>query len=86
MPAQSSLLSLSAPLSKRVEKLAKEAGRTPQDMLKFVVRDGIEYCEYAVKAVNEGLADFDSGRTLSLKQVRASLIKHRTSRRAKQAA
>lgn len=79
-------LALSAHLSRRVEKLAKEAGRTPESMLRYVIRDGIDYCEYAVRAVNEGLADIEAGRTHSGEQVRAHFDKRRTARRAKKAA
>lgn len=45
---------------RRLEKLAAEAGRTPQAMLKLVLRDGFDYCEYVVRAVNEGIADPES--------------------------
>lgn len=84
MPTAS--LALSAQLSRRVEKLAQAAGRTPEAMLRFVIRDGLEYCEYAVKSVNEGLADIKAGRTRSVQEVRAHFVKRRTARRAKKAA
>ena len=35
---------------RRLEKLAREAGRTPQAMLRFVLRDGFELCEEDVAA------------------------------------
>ncbi len=79
-------LALPAQLSRRVEKLAQAAGRTPESMLRFVIRDGLEYCEYAVKSVNEGLADIDAGRTRSAQDARAHFEKRRTARRAKKAA
>ncbi|MDK9723250.1 MAG: hypothetical protein OEL88_00060 [Sterolibacteriaceae bacterium MAG5] len=73
-------------LSRRIEKLAREAGRTPDEMLKFVIRDGLEYCEYAVKAINEGLADLDAGRGVTADEMRAHFEKRRTARRARKAA
>lgn len=79
-------LALSAHISRRVEKLAKEAGRTPASMLRYVIRDGLEYCEYAVKAVNAGMADIAAGRTFSGEQVRGHFDKRRAARRAKKAA
>lgn len=79
-------LSLSAHLSRRIEKLAAAAGRTPADMLRHVIRDGLEYCEYAVKAVNQGLADIEAGRVQTGEAVRAHFAKRRTVRRAKKAA
>ena len=35
---------------RRLVKLAREAGRTPQSMLRFVLRDGFEQCEDDVQA------------------------------------
>jgi hypothetical protein len=35
---------------RRLVKLAGEAGRTPQSMLRFVLRDGFEQCEDDVQA------------------------------------
>jgi predicted transcriptional regulator len=83
MPSAS--LTLSAQLSRRVQKLAQAAGRTPESMLRFVIRDGLDYCEYAVKSVNEGLADIDAGRAYSGQNVREHFAKRRTSRRDKKA-
>jgi glucose-6-phosphate-specific signal transduction histidine kinase len=36
---------------RRLEKLANEAGRTPEDVLKHVLRDGFDATEYAIMAV-----------------------------------
>lgn len=55
-------------------------------MLRFVIRDGLDYCEYAVKSVNEGLADIEAGRTHSAQDVRAHFEKRRAARRDKKAA
>lgn len=79
-------LSLSAHLSRRIEKLASAAGRTPAGMLRYVIRDGLEYCEYAVRAVNQGLADIEAGRTHTGEEVRAHFAKRRAARRAEKAA
>jgi len=86
MSTPSSALSLSAHMSRRIAKLADEAGRTPQEMLKLVLRDGVEYCEYVVRSVNEGLTDLDAGRAVSHEQLTARLAKRRVARRAKKAA
>lgn len=79
-------IALPTRLSRRIEKLAREAGQTPDEMLKFVIRDGLEYCEYAVKSANEGLADLDAGRGISAEEMRAHFAKRRTARRARKAA
>jgi hypothetical protein len=52
-------LMLTAAERRRVERLARDAKRTPRAMLRFVLRDGFDYCSYLVKAVNEGVASFD---------------------------
>ena len=44
-------LTLSQADTRRLEKLAHEAGRTPKDVLKHVLRDGFDATEYAIKAV-----------------------------------
>ena len=41
-------LALTATQQRRLEKLAREAGRTPQAMLRFVLRDGFGLCELEV--------------------------------------
>ncbi|MFH1043577.1 MAG: hypothetical protein V1796_00605 [Pseudomonadota bacterium] len=79
-------IALPTRLSRRIEKLAREAGHTPDEMLKFVIRDGLEYCEYAVKTVNEGLADLDAGRSVTADEMRAHFEKRRIARRVRKAA
>lgn len=37
--------------TRRLEKLAHEAGSTPREVLKHVLRDGFDATEYAIKAV-----------------------------------
>ena len=44
-------LTLSQADTRRLEKLAHAAGRTPRDVLKYVLRDGFEATEHAVKVV-----------------------------------
>lgn len=73
-------------ISRRIEKLAREAGRTPSEMLKFVIRDGLEYCEYVVKSANEGLADLDAGHSVTAERMREHFAKRRTTRRGRKAA
>lgn len=79
-------IALPTKLSRRIEKLAREAGRTPDEMLKFVIRDGLEYCEYAVKGANEGLTDLDAGRTVTASEMREHFENRRSARRARKAA
>lgn len=44
-------LNLSQTDSRRLEKLAHEAGCSPKDVLKHVLRDGFDATEYAIKTV-----------------------------------
>lgn len=46
-------LALNTTQQRRLEKLARDAGRTPQAMLRYVLRDGFELCELEV---NESIA------------------------------
>lgn len=41
-------LALNLTQQRRLEKLARDAGRTPQAMLRFVLRDGFDLCELEV--------------------------------------
>ena len=79
-------MALPTRLSRRIEKLAHEAGHTPGEMLEFVIRDGLEYCEYAVRTVNEGLADLDAGRSVAAAALRAHFERRRAVRCARKAA
>lgn len=45
------LLTLSQTDTRRLEKLAQAAGRSPGSVLKHVLRDGFEATEHAVNAV-----------------------------------
>lgn len=42
-------LALTPSEQRRLEKLAKEAGRTTAQTLKFVLRDGFDFCEWEVR-------------------------------------
>ena len=42
-------LALSPAEQQRLEKLARDAGRTPRSMMRFVLRDGFEFCESEVR-------------------------------------
>lgn len=47
---------------RRLERLARAAGRTPQQALRFVLRDGFEATERTIKLVS---ARMKKGRTIS---------------------
>ena len=62
-------LTLTATQQRRLERLAREAKRTPQAMLRFVLRDGFDYCGYVVKSVNEGIASLARGKRYSTSEI-----------------
>jgi len=66
-------LALSGADQKRLERLSAAAGSTPQRMLKFVLRDGFDYCEELVHRVNEGIASARSGAIVSDSEARIEL-------------
>ena len=71
---------------RRLEKLARDAGRTPRAMLKFVLRDGFPETERVVRAVQAGRADVVAGRTRSHADVMAdadaAIARHGSARKA----
>ena len=54
-------MTLPAKFYGRLEKLAFDAGSTPEKMLDCVMRDGFEYTEHFVREVNNGIADANAG-------------------------
>lgn len=61
--------SLSPAQQRRVEKLAGDAGRSAGETLRFVLRDGFEFCEWEVR---EGrAADAQAGRPAAVPDAQA---------------
>jgi hypothetical protein len=57
---------------RRLEKLALDAGRTPHAMMRFVLRDGFDFCEWVVR---EGLeSDEDAKRSGTIPHAEARRI------------
>jgi len=78
--------SLSKSDLRRLERLAEEAGSTPQKILKTVLRDGFEYTEWFVRRVNEGDADLKAGRAMRSEEVLSVIEKQRALRGGKRSA
>ncbi len=51
---------LSAAQQRRLQTLARESGRSPEDAFRFVLRDGFEFCEW--EARESRAADEDTRR------------------------
>lgn len=64
------LLALSPAEQQRLEKLARNAGRTPRAMMRFVLRDGFDYCEWMVRESLASEADVKRRGTVPHAEVR----------------
>lgn len=64
----------------RLARLAREADCGIGEMLRDVLRDGFDYTEYKIKAINEGLADLSGGRVMSLDELKARVARRRAER------
>lgn len=80
------ILALSTTEQRRLERLAAAAGRTPKAMLKHVLRDGFDYCEYVVGAVNQGIDEANAGKLVASSDVRRKASEVIARHAAKQAA
>jgi predicted transcriptional regulator len=60
---------LSQVQQRRLVKLAREAGRTPQAMLRFVLKDGFEQCEDDVQAARMAEAELARSGTVPHQEV-----------------
>ena len=78
-------LALTQAQRRRLEKLALEAGRTPQSMLRYVLRDGFELCEEDVAAARDAEAEMARFGTVPHRQVakeaRAVIARHARAQR-----
>lgn len=76
-------LSIPASQLKRLRRLARLARRSPDELLPFVMKDGLDYTEWLVEQVNAGLAELDSGREMGWADLEAQIAKRRTTRAGK---
>lgn len=64
-PAEIQQTTLSKTDQKRLERLAASAGRTPQAMLRFVLRDGFAVCEEDIAESLNADREFAHGKSVS---------------------
>ena len=50
---------------KRLEKISATSKRTPEAIIKQAVQDRLDYEEWTIKKIKEGLADIKAGRVIS---------------------
>ncbi len=76
-------------LVKRMNRVTSQVGITPGALVKTALANQLDYEEWFLKAVDEGIADLDSGRTFSTREILAAIAKQRNeraTRKRKQAA
>lgn len=70
---------------RRLVKLAREAGRTPRSMLRFVLRDGFGQCEDDVQAARMAEGEITRSGTVPHQEVmneaRATIARHARAQR-----
>ena len=67
-------------LAKRLERVTRKAGVTPSVLVRTTLVNQLDYEEWFLKAVDEGIADLDAGRVFTPRQVLAALDKQRARR------
>ena len=82
-------LALSPVDQQRLERLARDAGRSPRSMMRFVLRDGFEYSEWQVRESRTARAEAARHGTVSnqtvMREARARIEAARGRRRRKAA-
>lgn len=63
------LLALTPAQQRRLHKLARDAGRTPEQTFRFVLRDGFDFCEWEVRETSASEADVRRHGTIPNEQV-----------------
>ena len=70
-------------LVRRINRVAAQVGVTPSALVKTALANQLDYEEWFLKAVDEGIADLDAGRTFSTREVLAAIAKQRNERAAR---
>lgn len=77
-------ISIETPLMRRLTKLAKATGATPEAMLPQVMLYGFPAIEDYVRKVAQGVADAKDGRVMTAEQATNEIMKRRGGKVAKQ--
>ncbi len=72
-------------LVRRLTRVTAKVGVAPDALVKTALANQLDYEEWFLKAVDEGIADLDAGRTFSTREVLAALAKQRNERAQAQA-
>ena len=74
-------IALPQPIIKRLEKIAMSSKRSPASIVKQAVQDRLDYEEWFIKQVEEGLADVKAGRVYGKEEFWTQLDKARNERK-----
>ena len=70
-------------LVKRINRVTAQVGVTPGALAKTALANQLDYEEWFLKAVDEGIAVLDADRTFSTREVLAAIAKQRHERAAR---
>ena len=69
-------VTLSAELQTKLARIAQDRGTNPQDLAREAIERLVDYDDWFVREVEKGLAQIESGQTLTHEEVGARLSKH----------
>ena len=73
-------LTLPAGLARRLERVSSLSGKSRASLVSAAIRQQLDYEEWFLKAVDEGIASADRGELLTTAQVLAALRKQKRER------
>ena len=73
-------LTISEDLAQRLERVSSRSGKSRRALLNSALKNQLDYEEWFLKAVDEGIASADRGELLSTAEVVAALKKQRRER------
>jgi predicted transcriptional regulator len=68
-------LTISESLARRLERVSSRSGKSPQTLVHSALKNQLDYEEWFLKAVDEGIASADRGELISMAEVVAALKK-----------
>jgi predicted transcriptional regulator len=71
-------VTLSPELQARLARIAEERGTNPQELAREAIERLVDYHDWFVREVEKGLAQIETGRTLTHEEIGARLKEHLT--------
>jgi predicted transcriptional regulator len=73
-------LTISEDLSRRLARVSTRSGKSPRTLLRAALKHQLDYEEWFLKAVDEGIASADRGEIMTTAEVVGALRKQRRER------